>query len=168
MARNIWHGEMLVLRNVSFSRNLTSALKFSHILFHGSLHSAIGGAFFAGHFDKSSNFHWQICTDSDCALKIFLISKKWVLHLSTSSRMLSKEGFQQPNLNIYFSGLYHSAWCRYVSLTMTVFFSNSIFAQTSKYKCHEKSDSVSLLVPIRLTLHGEGREGNLNNYNYYN
>ena len=35
-ARNIWHVEMLVLRNVSFSRNLTSALPFSHIHFLGS------------------------------------------------------------------------------------------------------------------------------------
>ena len=70
-ARNIWHVEMLVLRNVSFSRNLSSTLTFSHILFHGSPQSGIGVMCFCWTHDKSSNFHWQICTDSGIALRIF-------------------------------------------------------------------------------------------------
>ncbi len=47
---------MLVLRNVSFSRNLTSALTFSHILFLGSPHSAIGVMFFAERMTKVAIF----------------------------------------------------------------------------------------------------------------
>ena len=35
-AKLTWHGEVLVLRNVSFSRNCSRTTKFSHILFYGS------------------------------------------------------------------------------------------------------------------------------------
>ena len=47
---------MLVLRNVSFSRNLSSTLTFSHILFHGSPQSGIGVMFFAERMTKVAIF----------------------------------------------------------------------------------------------------------------
>ena len=61
-----WHGEVLVLRNVSFSRNCSRSLKFSHILFYGSSHSlelTCSGFFGWVQPQRSGNFHWQVYSD---------------------------------------------------------------------------------------------------------
>lgn len=79
-----WHGEILVLRNVSFSRNLDSALKFSHILFP----EALGARLLAA---ARRQFFASVLT------KVVIFIDKFVLSVSTAALVAP----QQPKENIF-------------------------------------------------------------------
>ena len=79
-----WHGEILVLRNVSFSRNLDSALKFSHILFP----EALGARLLAA---ARRQFFASVLT------KVVIFIDKFVLSVSTNALVAP----QQPKENIF-------------------------------------------------------------------